>query len=52
MASNVDLNKIRTIQDVVNVLSVIFFNMNEIERIYYDMFLNPEEMDVTFQRYN
>lgn len=52
MASNIDFSSIRTIQDVVNVLSVIFFNMNEIERIYYDMFLNPNEMDITFQRYN
>lgn len=52
MASDIDFKSIRTIQDVVNVLSVIFFNMNEIERTYYDMFLNPQELDVTFQRYN
>ena len=47
-----DLAKIRTLQDVINVLSVVYFNMNEIERIYYDMFINPEKLYVTFQRYN
>lgn len=47
-----DLSNIRTLQDVINVLSIIYFNMNEIERIYYDMFLNPIPMDVTFQRYD
>ena len=47
-----DLSSIRTLQDVINVLSVIYFNMNEIERIYYDMYLNPVPMDVEFQRYN
>ena len=47
-----DISSIRTMQDVINVLSVVYFNMNEIERIYYDMFINPEKLDVTFQRYN
>ena len=47
-----DISSIRTMQDVINVLSVVYFNMNEIERIYYDMFINPTPMDVTFQRYN
>ena len=47
-----DISNIRTMQDVINVLSVVYFNMNEIERIYYDMFINPMPMDVTFQRYN
>ena len=47
-----DISSIRTLQDVINVLSVVYFNMNEIERIYYDMFINPEPLDVTFERYN
>ena len=47
-----DISSIKTLQDVINVLSVVYFNMNEIERIYYDMFINPIPMDVTFQRYN
>ena len=47
-----DFSQIRTLQDVINVLSVIFFNMNEIERVYYDIFVNPNPMDVELQRYN
>ena len=47
-----DISSIKTLQDVINVLSVVYFNMNEIERIYYDMFINPVPMDITFQRYN
>ena len=47
-----DLSSIRTIQDVINVLSVLFFNMNEIERVYYDIFINPIPMDVTLERYD
>ena len=47
-----DLSKIRTLQDVINALNIVYFNMNEIERIYFDMFINPTPMDVTFQRYD
>ena len=47
-----NLNVIRTQEELINVLSVLYFNLNEIERIYYDMFINPVEMDVTFQRYD
>ena len=47
-----DLSSIRTLQDVINVLNIVYFNMNEIEKIYYDMFINPQELDVTFQRYD
>ena len=48
----IDISDIKTLQDVINVLNVVYFNMNEIERIYYDMFINPVPMDVTFQRYD
>lgn len=47
-----DLTNIRTLQDVINALNIVYFNMNEIERIYYDMFINPDPMDLTFQRYD
>lgn len=47
-----DLSNIRTLQDVINALNIVYFNMNEIERIYYDMFINPNPMDITFQRYD
>lgn len=48
----IDVSQIKTLQDVINVLSVVCFNMNEIERTYYDMFINPVPTDVTLQRYD
>ena len=47
-----DFSSLRTTEDIINALSTLYFNLNEIERIYYDMFLNPIPMDVTFQRYD
>ena len=47
-----DFSSLRSTEDIINALSVLYFNLNEIERIYYDMFLNPTPMDVTFQRYD
>ena len=47
-----DVSNITTLQDVINVLSVLFFNLNEVERVYYDIFINPEKMYVDVQRYN
>ena len=47
-----DISSIRTMQDVINVLSVVYFNMNEVERVYYDIFINPIPMDVELQRYD
>ena len=47
-----DFNSLRTTEDILNALSTLYFNLNEIERIYYDMFINPVPMDVTFQRYD
>jgi microcystin-dependent protein len=48
--SNLDI--IRTQEDLINAVSVLYFNLMEIERIYYDMFINPTPMDVEFQRYD
>lgn len=47
-----DFNNLRTTEDIVNALSVLYFNLNEIERNYYNIFLNPEEMTIDLQRYN
>ena len=47
-----DFSSLRTTEDIINALSTLYFNLNEIERIYYDMFINPVPMDVTFQRYD
>jgi len=48
--SNLDI--IRTQEDLINAVSVLYFNLMEIERIYYDMFINTTPMDITFQRYD
>ena len=47
-----DFSSLRTTEDIINALSVLYFNLNEIERNYYDIFLNPEELTVQLQRYN
>lgn len=47
-----DFSSLRSTEDIINALSTLYFNLNEIERIYYDMFINPIPMDVTFQRYD
>lgn len=47
-----DFSSLRTTKDIINALSMLYFNLNEIERNYYDIFLNPESMIVYLQRYN
>lgn len=47
-----DFNTLRTTEDIVNALSVLHFNLNEIERVFYNVFMNPEPMIVEMQRYD
>lgn len=47
-----DFNSLRTTEDIINALNVLYFNLSEIERKYYDIFLNPKSMTVELQRYN
>ena len=47
-----DFNTLRTTEDIVNALSVLHFNLNEIERVFYDIFMNPTKMIVKMQRYD
>lgn len=42
----------RTIEDIVNLLTILFTNLNNQNELYYDMFLNPEPMDLKLQRYD
>ena len=49
---NPSLSNIRTLEDVVNMLSILFFNMNNENSIYYTMFLDPEPQDVLLRRYD
>ena len=47
-----DFSSLRSTEDILNALSVLYFNLNEIERNFYDIFLNPEEKIIPLQRYN
>lgn len=46
------LKNVRTLEDIVNLLTILFTNLNNQNEIYYDMFLNPNPMDIELQRYN
>ena len=54
MASIEDqLKNVRTLEDIVNILSILFNNMNSISRLYYDIFLNPTPMkDIPVKLYD
>ena len=53
MASTADkLKNVRTLEDVVNLLTILFTNLNNQNKIYYDMFLNPTPMDLELERYD
>lgn len=46
------LKNVRTMEDVVNLLMVLFTNLNNQNETYYDMFLNPTPMDIPLERYD
>ena len=46
------LKNVRTLEDAVNLLTILFTNLNNQNRAYYDIFLNPEPMDVPLEMYN
>lgn len=46
------LKNARTLEDIINLLTILFTNMNNQNEIYYDMFINPEPMDLELERYN
>lgn len=41
-----------TDDQIINLLQMLFTNMNNLDRIYYDLFINPVPMDVTLERYD
>lgn len=43
---------VRTMQDVINLLMILFTNLNNQNEMYYDMFLNPTPMDIELERYD
>ena len=53
MASIEDqLKSARTMEDIVNLLTILFTNLNNQNEQYYDMFLNPVPMDLDLERYD
>ena len=53
MASIEDqIKSARTMEDIVNLLTILFTNLNNQNEMYYDMFLNPIPMDLKLQRYD
>ena len=47
-----NLREIRTMEEVAYLLDILFTNMNNLNKAYYDIFINPEPMDVPLERYN
>ncbi len=47
-----NLSEIRTMEEVAYLLNILFVNMNNLSKAYYDVFINPEPMDVTLKRYD
>lgn len=46
MANNV------TLTELIDMLSELFTNMNNLDKTYYDMFYNPTPLDITLERYD
>ena len=46
------LQNVRTLEDIVNLLTILFTNLNNQNEQYYDMFLNPVPMDLDLERYD
>ena len=46
------LRNVRTLEDIVNILAILFNNMNSISRVYYDIFLNGTPMLVPVKLYD
>lgn len=53
MASIQDqLKNARTLEDIINLLTILFTNMNNQNNLYYDMFFNPEKLYLDLERYD
>ena len=54
MADNINekVQSVRTMEDIVNLLSILFTNLNNQNEMYYDMFLNPTPIDLDLERYD
>ena len=41
--ADADVITVRSLEDVAYLLNILFFNMNNLSKVYYDMFINPEK---------
>lgn len=41
-----------TLTELIDMLSELFTNMNNLDKTYYDMFYNPNPLDITLERYD
>ena len=41
-----------TLTELIDMLSELFTNMNNLDKTYYDMFYNPIPLDITLERYD
>ena len=46
------LKNVRTLQDIVSILSILFYNMDAISRNYYNIFLDDNAREVPVELYN
>ena len=46
------IRNVRTMEDVAYLLNILYTNLNNLDRVYYDMFINPVPMDIELQRYD
>lgn len=46
------LRNVRTLEDIVSILSILFNNMNSLSRNYYDIFLNSTPMSIPMKLYD
>ena len=47
-----DISNIRTLEELTNVVSQLYFNLNKLDALYYDMFINPIPLTLDLERYD
>lgn len=47
-----DISNIRTLEDLINLVSQLYFNLDKLNALYYDMFINPTPMTLELERYD
>ena len=47
-----DINNIRTLEDLTNVVSQLYYNLNKLDALYYNMFITETPMLLELERYD